>query len=144
MTTALVDEKTTTKDKPTKIVENYQYYHKAPNKDKSIRWVCKTNKCSALVTTMDDVIMKINGKLVDLEDLDVSFEEKIKNSHKSHCKPLSTADKICMDFNINMKKRIGEENSSIQQIFQNEQSNMIKKLQDMDIVTEGFPQFYNV
>jgi hypothetical protein len=44
---ALIEEKKTTKDKPTKIVENYQYYFKEPNKDGSIRLVFKTKKCLA-------------------------------------------------------------------------------------------------
>ena len=48
---AMIEEKTTTKDKPTKIVENYQDYFKEPNKDGSIRWVCKTAKCSSSITT---------------------------------------------------------------------------------------------
>ncbi len=49
-----------------------------------------------------------------------------------------------MDFNANTKKRIVEESSTIQQIFQNEQSKMIKKLQDMKVVAEAVPQFYNI
>jgi hypothetical protein len=57
MATTNVEEKTTTKDKPTKIVENYQYYHKAPNKDKSVRWVCTKTNCSASVTTMNNVVI---------------------------------------------------------------------------------------
>ena len=49
-----------------------------------------------------------------------------------------------MDLNANMKKRIVEESSTIQQIFQNEQSKIIKKLQDMKFVAEAVPQFYNI
>ncbi len=53
-------------------------------------------------------------------------------------------EKLSMDLNANMKKRIVEESSTIQQIFQNEPSKMTKKLQDMKFVAEAVPQFYNI
>ena len=83
------------------LVENYQYYFKEDNKDGSSRWVCKTNKCSASITIKDQSVIKVNGKKLDSED---DLSEKIKSSHKEHCKPLSEAEKICMDFNQNLKK----------------------------------------
>ena len=52
--------------------------------------------------------------------------EKIKSSHKTFCEPLNDIDILSMDFNANMKKRIVEEDSTIQKIFQDEQSKMIK------------------
>jgi hypothetical protein len=55
---------------------------------------------------------------------------------------LTDTEKLSMDLNANVKKRIVEKNSTIQQIFQNEQSKMIKKLQDMKFVSEAVPQLY--
>ncbi len=55
---------------------------------------------------------------------------------------MTDTEKLSMDLNANVKKRIVEKNSTIQQIFQNEQSKMIKKLQDMKFVSEAVPQLY--
>ena len=87
-------------------MENYQYYFKELNKDGSIRWVCKTLKCSSSITMKNENNTKVNGKSFDLEDLEdsgVSFAEKLKRVIKTivnHCQ------KVCMDFNLNVKKRI--------------------------------------
>ena len=65
-------------------------------------------------------------------------------SHKSHCESLSDAAKVCMDLNINLKKRIDEENSTIQQIFQDEQSNMVQNRKIWKFLhAGGIPQYYN-
>jgi hypothetical protein len=45
-----------------------------------------------------------------------------------------------MYFDANKKNRIVEESSTIQQIFQDEQSKMIKKLQDMKVIADVVPQ----
>jgi hypothetical protein len=69
MATANIEEKKTTKERATKLVENYQYYFKEENKDGSSKWMCKNNKCSASITINNQSIVKVCGKKLALEML---------------------------------------------------------------------------
>ncbi len=69
----------TTKDKEAYLCFFYLYYLKPPNKDGSIRSVCKEKSCSASITFFNEKIIKVNGTHVDGIN-----EEMIKESHKNN------------------------------------------------------------
>ena len=45
------------------IVNNFTYYFKSESKNLDKRWVCNNPKFSSSITTRQDEIIKINGKL---------------------------------------------------------------------------------
>jgi hypothetical protein len=58
---------------------------------------------------------------------------------------VSDADLIGEDFCNVLKSRVSKEpNLSVQQIYQEEQNNLIKKVKDLKIVAESVPQYYQV
>jgi hypothetical protein len=67
----------TSKDNESYLCFSFQYYVKPPNKDGSIRGVCREKKCHASITLLNNQIIKINGNFVE----DVN-ENNIKMSHK--------------------------------------------------------------
>ncbi len=121
----------------------YKYYKKGDsNKDGSQRYVCSSKKCSSSITKLDEEIIKINGKKFVKEEVNEGF---IKSCHLDNHAGLSDADLIGEDFCNVLKSRVSKEpNLSVQQIYQEEQSNLIKKVQDLKIVAESIPQYYQV
>jgi hypothetical protein len=69
----------TSKDNESYLCFSFQYYVKPPNKDGSIRGVCREKKCHASITLLNNQIIKINGNFVE----DVN-ENNIKMSHKDN------------------------------------------------------------
>ena len=69
---------TTTKDKESYLCFSYQYYTKPPNKDGSVKSVCKEKKCMASITMLNDEIIKMNGILVqDVNENNIKRVTKI-------------------------------------------------------------------
>lgn len=116
------------------------YYKRAKeNKDGSQRYTCSNDDCSASITVLNDEIVKINGKLVQMVD-----EEKVKTSHKNNHVSLSDQEIMKMEFKRTMKVRVRNENLPIQQLYQEEQTKIIRKVGDMEILAKAVPQYENI
>jgi hypothetical protein len=101
--------------------------------------VCKDKKCSASITVFNNQIIKINGNHVDDAN-----ENSIKISHKDNHPGLTTADIIGKEFKNDLKTTIKENpNRPIQQIYQDEQSKIVKKFGDMTVAAV-LPQFESI
>lgn len=71
-------------------------------------------------------IIKINGANVNLDEIDIEF---VKSCHHNGHIGLSDADLVAADFCRSLKTRVTiEPDKSVQQIFQEEQSKLIKHL----------------
>jgi hypothetical protein len=63
-------------------------------------FIAKNRKLKLIIKVF---MVKLSVKKLTSEDF---IDEKIKNSHKDHCKPLTDTKKLPMDNNAKMKKRI--------------------------------------
>ena len=136
-------ESTTSKNEECVLFYNYKYYKKGePNKDGSQRYVCSMKKCSSSITIANDDITKINGKKIFIDNLNELF---VKSSALNNHDGLTDADLIGEEFTKNLKSRVSKEpNLSIQEIYQEEQSQLIKKVKDLKLVANALPQYYQV
>ena len=131
----LVETKTT-KEEECVIFFKYKYYKKGDvNKDGSQRFVCKEKKCFSSVTKLGDEIIKMSGRIVNMEDIN---EELVKVCHNNNHPSFSDADIIGEHFCGALKTRVSNEpDTSIQQIYQEEQSKLIQNLQNLKVVAES-------
>jgi hypothetical protein len=108
--------KTTSKGKDYLLCCNYGYYYKRPIiGDRN--FVCKDKKFQASQTIQNDTntILKINAKATS-----GTSELELQNSHVNH--PIITDAEILVLESIEiLKKRVQTENTSVQQLFQEEQ-----------------------
>lgn len=142
---ALIRVTRTTKEEESLLIFNYRYYFKRENEsEKSKHYVClfkyeNNKRCCASVTIKDDEIVKMGGKLVK-ENIDF---DSIKRTHKNEHEPLSEKEIREIEFKQVLKDRAGAENIPVQQIYQEEQSRVMKELADINKVATEIPQFYN-
>ena len=130
--------KTTSKDKEFIYCEQYKYYLKRENKDTSKIYVCKEKDCSASISILNQEIIKINGTKIN------SFSiELIENSHKEHDK-VPEEEIVKEDFVKNLKSRIADVNAPLQQLYQEEQTKIVKEKADLNTVACSVPQFYSI
>jgi hypothetical protein len=87
-------------------------------------------------------IIKINGANVNLEEIDIEF---VKSCHNNSHIGLSDADLVAANFCRSLKTRVTIElDKSVQQIFQEEQSKLIKTFKNLDVVADALPQYKEV
>jgi hypothetical protein len=97
--------------------------------------VCKEKKCFSSVTKLGDEIIKMSGRIVNMEDIN---EELVKVCHNNNHPSFSDADIIGEHFCGALKTRVSNEpDTSIQQIYQEEQSKLIQNLQNLKVVAES-------
>lgn len=71
-------------------------------------------------------------------------QDFVKSCHKNEHACLDNAELLSIDFKNTLKTRSENEHTSIQQIFQQEQSKVIKDVQDMNVVADDLPQFSSI
>ena len=133
MATACVS--TTSKDRECILIENYIYYCKRTNKDSSKNYVCRD--CTASITMVNGEVSILNGKKAENMCTDV-----IINSHKEH-QALNETELLRREFKSNLKKRIACESGPIQQIYQDEQTKIVKNI-DLASASVLIPQYENI
>ena len=98
------------------IVNKFVYHFKKSNeKSKSERWVCRS--CSASLTTLNDDIIKINGKTA-------VFDKDLASYHKHEAISAEEVSQILSFERI--KNRVMQTNEPILKIFEQEEIAMAK------------------
>ena len=101
-------------------------------------------KCFSSITQSSSTgeIIKINGAQVNLEEIDIEF---VKSCHNNGHAGLSDADLVAAHLSPPLKTRVTNElDKSVQQIFQDEHSKVIKKIKDLEVVADSLPQYKKI
>jgi hypothetical protein len=125
----------TTKLKDAILSQNYVYNFKCENKDSSKHYVCNVSGCYASIILLDKIVIKVNGKLATDES------ELIHAKHD----PYENEDIVKMEFKRTLKEKMGQENSrTLAALYLEEQSKLIDKTGDMELVAKSTPQLINI
>ena len=121
----------TAKNNEAIIVNNFVYHKKTSNdKTNSSRWVCRS--CSASLSFVDDVVVKINGKKTVLD-------QQLKSYH-SHSEISNEEVSQIMSYE-RIKQRALSENVPIQRIFEDEEISMAKAGKSTKEIADGMWQY---
>lgn len=128
----------TTKGKDSILVNNFRYYLWRENKN-SKYWVCSREKCLASITTQGEILLKVSGKRVEVEDIG----QIVKESHYQH-DSLSEEEISFLKALNTMKIRARDTGSDVGDIYREEHTKFIKEFGNLEIAANNFRPLYCV
>jgi hypothetical protein len=125
----------TTKGNKCLYVCNYLYYYKRTNANRTSKWVCHEKKCNASVSInkTQNGLVNVNGK---------QFVNK-KQIFTTHLHELVDEDEIIVKRHVEALKKKAESanGKSMETIYFEQQSEIIKEIGSLAIVAQKFPQY---
>ena len=98
---------------------------KTTNKNQSSYW-----KCRATITTINEMVVKING-IKREENLEKEVIDRIvRESHDGECHEINDID---LKAKLSMKQRASSTSDSIEKLYYEEQSKLLRQFSDLEV-----------
>ena len=131
------------------VFHDYKYNKKVENKDNTFYYKCRVGTCSASLTIDNDVnVLKINSKVyTNIAETDearlVNLKNFVERSHATHEKCTALDCKVYDTLNT-MRKRCESESTTPYEIYNSEQSKLLRSVGDTSLVAQSLPNMVNL